>query len=201
LKNVLLTVGAVVLLALVGWTAYYVVATDRSPSLCAALYAETGEERYRGASWWTCYWAEKRHLAKNSENIAKIAAANVVERDRLVAATRARAASDAELIAELRRPVCVVLAKWRDSPGVPADQVLEVDLMGLSGHSSLFAVEPACRNCADMMATFYDATGARFCDVGGIAGKTCGEAKPYAHTGGVHREGTRDALWSELGCK
>src|SRR5450432_3847524 len=81
------------------------------------------------------------------------------------------------LIDELRRPLCAALDRWR--PKKPSEPVLrpggsgdavEVDLIGLSGHASIFSVEGVCPNCADRMLTYRDASGAKFCDVGGIAG-------------------------------
>jgi hypothetical protein len=165
------------------------------------LYAETGDERYRNASWWTCYWAERRNLKKNSENVAKIAAVNNAEQVERARVARVKTEQETRLIEELRAPVCAALVKWSHGSEFVDDRTLEVDLVGLSGHGSIFAVDAVCRQCADYMTTYYDATGARFCNAGGIAGNTCSEAKPFPHTGSVHREGTREALMRELGCQ
>jgi hypothetical protein len=204
-----LVLGGLAVLVL-GAFAAYLVSIDRTPSRCAMLYAETVDEQYRNASWWTCYWAERQNRAKNNVSIFKIAAANIAEQVERARVARVKTEQEARLIEELRGPVCDVLDKRGRAPasragpiGMPVidDGLLEVDLVGLSGHESIFAIDAVCRHCADNMATYYDATGARFCNVGGIAGFMCNEAKAFPHTGSLHREGTRAALMTELGCQ
>jgi hypothetical protein len=120
----------------------------------------------------------------------------------------AKAQPEAKLIDELRAPVCAALGRWRRRLPDPlvvqvtgTGDAIEVDLVGLSGHASIFSVDAVCPNCADRMLTYHDATGARFCDVGVIAGKMCDEMKPFPRTATVHRTGSADALWKEFGCR
>jgi hypothetical protein len=183
--------------------AVHALMTDRQSSRCAMWYAETGDEQYRHASAWTCYWAEWRHTAENMRKTRGVAVANAAERaaQQEQQVQRSQAASveaqqEAKVIEELREPVCAALAGRRHTAGL-----LEVDLVGLSGHASIFSVNGVCRDCPDEMRTYFDATGARFCYTGGKGGKMCTESKAFPHTGSVHREGTADVLWSGLGCR
>jgi hypothetical protein len=205
----------------------YLLTARAGSSSCANLYGETGDERFRGASAWTCFWAEdcarlfletgdarfrdasawtclraRQRRASEHAEIAKRDQEVAAERTKEKEIARVKAQQDeAALMEELRAPVCASLLKLRLPASTRPTDTFDVDLMGLSGHASVYSLQAVCRDCPDQMWSYWDANGARFCTVGGIGGKPCSELKQFPTRAEAHREGTVDALWSELGCR
>lgn len=159
---------------------------------CASLYAETGDESLKDkdeTSFFGCYLDQRKWASGNREQRAELQR-RVAEQQAAEAArpppppppprpSLATASDRQELLLTYGPPVCAQLQRF------PANQVLQLSLVRLGDHASVYALEPEhAPGSADMTTDWVDVTGAHFCTDGGLTGGDCREVFAKWQRGG-----------------
>ena len=200
MKRKLLIAFAVVLLVTAAAAAAALRALNpaNGPPLCAELYAETADPVYLTMSAPGCWW---RHRQMRDA----IEAARQVRADVILKAQQQQNDAEKALLAQTKSTICPLVSDIAAQPvdlhiRASSERSVDVDLVALEGHSPVYSIEVRCLDCADMMGSYIDLTGARFCTYGGKGGSTCKQMNAFKTLAHVHREGTPESVAAGFGC-